>query len=55
MKYLITIILISFTIAPTNMNRQLFDEFHSVFKKGDFKKMDTLLTNDFIGLDKNGQ
>ncbi|MEO8771195.1 MAG: nuclear transport factor 2 family protein [Ferruginibacter sp.] len=54
MKYLLAFIFISFSFAPTKTNRQLFDDFHTIFAKADFKAMDTLLADRFVGLNESG-
>lgn len=55
MKYLLAFLFISFSFVPTKTNRQLFDDFHTIFAKADFKAMDTLLTDNFFGLDESGR
>jgi hypothetical protein len=55
MKYLITLLLVSFAIQPPKTKRQLFDDFHTIFAKRDFVKMDSLLTADFTGLNESGK
>ncbi|MGG9963127.1 hypothetical protein [Ferruginibacter sp. SUN106] len=47
MKYLITFLLLSFSLPSFQTNRQIFDDFHRVFEQSDFEKMDLLLTEDF--------
>jgi hypothetical protein len=47
-KYLIILILVGCSTAPVRTNRQLFDDFHTSFAKGDFEKMNQLLADDFI-------
>ncbi|MEO6670239.1 MAG: hypothetical protein ABIN36_12230 [Ferruginibacter sp.] len=55
MKYLLALIFLCFTFAPTKTNRQLFDDFHTIFAKGDFVSMDTLLADVFFGLNESGR
>jgi hypothetical protein len=55
MKCLLAFLFISFSFAPTKTNRQLFDDFHTIFAKGDFVAMDTLLADGFFGLNESGR
>jgi hypothetical protein len=54
MKYFLALLMVSAIVQPPKTKRQLFDDFHSLFAKRDFVKMDSLLTDDFTGLDEMG-
>ena len=54
MKFLFSIILF-FCLPLNKTNRELFDDFHKIFEKGDFKAMDALLSDDFVGLNEEGK
>ncbi|GAB2805790.1 nuclear transport factor 2 family protein [Ferruginibacter profundus] len=47
MKYLFTLLLLSFSLPSFQSNRQIFNDFHLAFEQSDFEKMDGLLTEDF--------
>lgn len=49
MKILFVFTLLAAAIHPPKTHRQLFNNFHTVYAKADFKAMDALLTSDFTG------
>ncbi|MFT3909054.1 MAG: hypothetical protein QM737_06470 [Ferruginibacter sp.] len=52
MKYILLFIISTYMLQPVKTNRQLFDDFHTIYAKHDFKKMNELLADDFVGLDE---
>ncbi len=53
MKLLITILLLTFSFSFLSKNKKLFNDFHSIFEKADFKSMNKLLSNNFVYLNKD--
>ncbi len=54
MKLLISLLLILVTDGNITKNRQLFNDFHTIYAKADFAAMKQLLADDFVGLNENG-
>jgi hypothetical protein len=55
MKYFFAFVLLTAFVQPPKTKRQLFNDFHTFFAKRDFVKMNALLTDDFTGLNENGE
>lgn len=54
-KYLLGLILMSGLFSCNRTNKQLFDDFHRIYEKKDFKAMNALLTDDFVAFNENGE
>jgi hypothetical protein len=52
MKSIVTLLLLTFTLSLQKNNRQLFNDFHIIYEKADFKAMNALLSDDFVGLNE---
>ena len=53
LKSLLFLLILSFPVSNSN-SRKLFDEFQSAFKQRDFKKIDQIMSPNFIAIDENG-
>jgi hypothetical protein len=54
MRYSLLLLTLFLYNLEFTTNRQLFDEFHIAYEKSDFKKIDTLLSETFVGLNEKG-